>query len=407
MSIHDNGSDVESLSELLDKPLDVKLQLANHHMKLARLLVQEIMEEETLEKAGERYSRDKPMNGRYSRWGTNPGSVRIGQEKVPVHVQRLMDKETGETFSPESYEALRELPAPDKQLQEAILLGLSEGDYERVAGAFADGFGLSQSSVSRRFQKRSAKALREFEERSLEHDDFVALWIDGKYLAGQQMVVCLGLTEGGEKKALGFVEATTEAAGPIKGLFRDLIERGLEFEEGLLCIVDGGKGLHKAVREVFGSFAELQRCQWHKRENVTSYLNEEDQKTYRRKLRQAYARPTYEAAKAALTDIHAELQRINRSAARSLQEGLEETLTLHRLGVYEELGRSLKTTNCIESLNSRTERHLGKVKRWHHSDQRQRWMALSLLEAESGMRRIAGYEHLPKLREALRRTLPT
>jgi transposase-like protein len=376
-------------------------------MKLARLLVKEVIEEEALEKAGERHSRDKPMNGRFSRWGTNPGSVRIGQEKVPIEVQRLMDNQTGETFSPESYQAMRELPAPDQQLQEAVLLGLSQGNYGRVISRMTDGFGLSQSSVSRRFQKRAAQALKEFEERSLEEDDFVALWIDGKHLAGRQMVVCLGLTEGGEKKALGFVEATTEAAGPIKELFRDLIERGLCIQEGLLCIVDGGKGLHKAVREVFGAFAELQRCQWHKRENVVSYLNDSDGKTYKRKLRDAYRKPTYEAAKAALMQVHTELQSINRSAARSLQEGLEETLTLHRLGVYEELGRSLKTTNCIESLNSRIEQHTGKVKRWHHSEQRQQWTALSLMEAERGMRRISGYKHLPKLRKALQETVPT
>lgn len=401
-----NASDLTGLSDVLYAPLETKLHLLRHHMKLAQLLVEEMIEEEVIGKAGMRYSRGKkPHNGRYSRWGTNPGSVRLGEEKVPIRVQRLRDNETDETFSPESYQQMRKLPALDDQLQETILLGLAQADYGRLAGTLAEGFGLSQSTVSRRFMERSAKALKEFQERSLAGDDFVALWIDGKHLAGEQMVICMGVTAAGEKKVLGFVQATTEHSEPIKGLFRDLIDRGFTFAEGILCIIDGGKGLYKAVREVFGQKAQVQRCQWHKRENVVGYLRKADQKTYRRKLQRAYQASTHEAAQAALKEIHAELQQLNASAARSLQEGLEETLTLHRLGLFEELGRSLKTTNCIESLNSRIGRYQQKVKRWHHSEQRHRWMALSLMEAESRMQRIAGYEHLDKLRQALKNTL--
>ena len=156
----------------------------------------------------------------------------------------------------------------------------------------------------------------------------------------------------GRKLPLGFVETTTEnsdgypSAEAIKGLLQDLIGRGLAFEQGLLCVIDGAKGLFKAVREVFGSLACVQRCQWHKRENVVSYLAKKDQAAYRRRLQQAYQQPDYTAAKASLVQIHAELKGLSRSAARSLMEGLEETLTLHRLGLFDELGTSLKTTNC-------------------------------------------------------------
>jgi transposase-like protein len=296
--------------------------------------------------------------------------------------------------------------APSNGLAEAILLGLAQGDYQRVAGRFIDGFGLSQSSVSRRFQKRAEKALREFENRSLEEDDFLALWIDGKHVAGEQMIISVGVTGRGQKKVLGFTQATTERAEPIKELLRDLIERGLSFEEGILCVVDGGKGVRKAIDEVFGRRARVQRCQWHKRENVVSYLPKADQKSWRSKLQRAYQEPTYEAAKRRLTELYDELQQINRKAARSLQEGLEETLTLHRLGLFVELGRSLKTTNCIENLNGQVERYIGKVKRWHHSPQRHRWMALALLEAETRMRRLTGYRHLPKLKRALKNAIP-
>jgi transposase-like protein len=219
------------------------------------------------------------------------------------------------------------------------------------------------------------------------------------------MIVCMGVTEAGYKKVLGFTQATTESARPIKEMLRNLIERGLSFEEGILCVVDGSKGLRKALDEVFGSQAEVQRCQWHKRENVVSYLPKADQSEWRKKLQRAYREPTYEAAKERLMGLHADLQQINRKAARSLQEGLEETLTLHRLGLFEELGRNLKTTNGIENLMGQVQRRIGKVKRWHHSPQRHQWMALALLEAESRMRRISGYEDLPELKKALKEAI--
>lgn len=396
---------VESLEELTEQPADVQLALLRHHLELARLFAKGLLTQEVIETAGERYSREKPHGGRYSRWGKNPGSVKIGDEKVPIGVPRMVDNETGETFSPEIYDELRELPAIDDRLQDSVLLGLSTGDYGRVASTLAGGFGLSQSSVSRAFIERSAEALETFENRSLEEQDILALIVDGKHVAGEQMIIALGVTLGGEKIPLGFVQASSEAHKPIVGLFRGLIARGLSVEDGLLCVVDGGKGLRKAIDVAFGKFALVQRCQWHKRENVTSYLNKQQGRTYRKKLQRAYQKPTYEEAKAALMEIHAELMGLNRSAANSLMEGFEETLTLHRLGVFEEVGRTLKTTNVIESLNSQVGKYIGKVKRWHHSEQRHRWMALALLEAEQHMRRVAGYRDLPKLRVALQTTL--
>lgn len=321
------------LEELEEKSFEVKLALLQHHLQLARIFVQELLEEEVEEKAGEPHSHD---DHRFSRWGTNPGSVRIGEEKVPVKVPRMIDTETGETSSPERYFQMKELPEMSDKMQEAILLGLSQNDYERVASKFVDGFGLSQSAVSERFIERSAKALEEFETRSLEEVDLVAMIIDAKHVAGKQMVVALGVTEGGRKVPLGFVEASTEHHEPVKGLLRDLLDRGLSYDQGILFATDGARGLHKAIRETFSSYALIQRCQWHKRENIVGYLPKSDRKKWRRKLKRAYRKPTYEEAKSALKDLHAELQEVNRSAARSLEEGLEETLTLHRLGVFED-----------------------------------------------------------------------
>ena len=393
------------LRDVLNGPVDAKLQLLKHHADMARLLAEEILEEDVEALAGERHSRNCPSGKSLQRWGHNPGSIRIDGEKVPIEVPRLRDKDAGEEHTLESYQAMKEAEV-GKELTDSILLGLSQGDYGRGASQFIDGFGLSQSSVSRRFQERAQQALEEFESRSLEEEDFLALWIDGKHMAGEQMVVCMGVTEKGYKKVLGFTQATTERAEPIKELLRDLIDRGLSFEEGILCVIDGSRGLRKAIDEVFGQCAEIQRCQWHKRKNVVSYLPKANQKKWRKKLQRAYQEPTYQAAKERLTDLHADLEQINRRAASSLREGLEETLTLHRLGLFEELGRSLKTTNCIENLNGQVEDYTGNVKRWHHSPQRHRWMALALLETESRMRRLTGYKALPKLKQALKDASP-
>jgi transposase-like protein len=216
----------------------------------------------------------------------------------------------------------------------------------------------------------------------------------------------MGVTEAGYKKVLGFTQATTERSEPVVELLRDLLERGLTFEEGILCIIDGSKGLSKAIDEVFGDRAQVQRCQWHKRKNVVSYLPKADQKAWRSKLQRAYQETTYEAAKERLADLHAELQQVNRRAARSLQEGLEQTLTLHRLGLFDELGKSLKTTNCIESLMGEVDSYIDGVKRWHHSPQRHQWTALAVIEAEDGFRRLDGYEDLPRLQAALKEAIP-
>ena len=168
------------------------------------------------------------------------------------------------------------------------------------------------------------------------------------------------------------------------------------------------KGLTAAIREAFrrrGTRAAIQRCQWHKRENVVSYLPKSDQKYWRRRLQEAYERPTYDEARTKLDQIKKELEEINLSAASSLEEGLEETLTLHRLGVFAVLGKSLKTTNGLESIFSMAEEMTGRVDNWQNSSQKHRWFAAVLLDIEPRLRRISGYRHLPRLREALRQEL--
>ena len=200
----------------------------------------------------------------------------------------------------------------------------------------------------------------------------VAIFLDGKTFAEDMMVVALGITMEGQKRVLGFVQAGTENERVLTQFLRSLVDRGLDVSQGILSIIDGGKGLRAALRKCFKDQSLVQRCQWHKRENVVSYLPRSEQAAWRKRLQRAYERPTYAEAKEALAAILAELDEVNQSAAASLREGLEETLTLHRLGLFGKLGRSFKTTNCLESINSLVEERCGKVDARKNSSQKQR-----------------------------------
>jgi transposase-like protein len=243
------------------------------------------------------------------------------------------------------------------------------------------------------------------QERDLSREDVVAMVVDGKSFADATMVVALGITISGEKRFLGFVETDTENERVLTPFLRSLLERGLDISQGLLVVIDGSKGIRAAVLKAFRNRVVVHRCQWHKRENVVSYLSKGEQVSWRQRLQRAYNRPEYKEALAAIDQLHTELEGRNQSAAASLEEGLQETLTLHRLGVYGVLGRSLKTTNCLESVNALVEERCAKVDHWKNSSQRHRWLATALVDIEPRLRKVMGYRHLPSLREALKREL--
>ena len=219
------------------------------------------------------------------------------------------------------------------------------------------------------------------------------------------MVMVLGITVEGRKIPLGFIQTGAENERVCREMLEGLLERGLRIEEWLLCVIDGSKGLRKAIYGVFGNKALIQRCQWHKRENVVSYLPKSMQAAMRRRLQEAYQELTYERAKEKLSKIRKELQLINQSAVNSLDEGLEETLTLHRLGLFRELGISLKTTNCIESLMALIGQKTNKVDYWKNSDQKHRWLAAALLDIEPRLRKVKGCRYLRQLRIAVQREI--
>jgi transposase-like protein len=395
----------QNLDWYKNQSLETQISLFGNFLEVAKLLANQMLEDEVKEKAGLRYDREKPSSGRYSRWGSNPGSIRIGEEKVKIKVPRIHDNQSLITESPDSYQKLRSIDLPSEALMKKIILGLSQHDYQEVVKMGVESFGLSQSTVSKAFIEESTKALEEFENRDLGLYDFIALVIDGKYLSKENTLIALGITISGEKIPLGFIQTTTENSNAVKGLLKDLIKRNFKYTQGILALVDGSKGLRKAIDETFGKYALVQRCQWHKRENVLSYLSQEHQDQYRGKLQRAYSEPDYQTAKSKLKEIMIELMEINRSAARSLEEGFEETLTLHRLGLVEQLGRSFTTTNLIENLNSQLKKYIGRVKKWMNSDMRSRWMAVALFQIERRMRKVNNYEKLHLLRTALKTEL--
>ena len=364
----------------------------------------EMLRDEVTELVGAPYDRQRPRPA-LVRLGRQVGSVYVSDHKVRLPVPRVRDRQTRQEVRLATYARLQQPQAANTRLFGLVLQGLACRRYERAAGLVPAVFGLSPSTVSRRFIQASAQRLRTFQERRLDAYDLVAVVLDGKTFAADLMVVALGITLTGEKIPLGFVETSTENARVCTQFLRQLVERGLRPAPGLLWIIDGAKGLRAALRTVCGPLVVVQRCQWHKRENVVAYLPKPQQAAMRRQLQQAYEQPTYEGARAALRRCRHTLARINQSAVASLDEGLEETLTLHRLGVFPALGRSLKTTNCLESVNGQIQRCIGRVTHWRTSDQKHRWLASALLEIEPRLRRIKGYRALPQLRAALQQPL--
>jgi putative transposase len=398
---------VKEILDLPAKAMDVngRAELIQALIPLGLWHVKEVLEEEVRSLAGERYKR-QGVEG-YDRWGKQWGSVYLRDQKVPIPVPRVRDRQGGKEIRLRSYERMQEPWNGDEGVLKRILHGLSCRNYERCAEAVPEVFGLSGSTVSKRYIRASARELKRLCERRLEGYDFVALLMDGKTFGTDEMVIALGVTVEGRKIPLGFVQTGAENERVGREMLEGLLERGLKVGDGLLCIIDGSKGLRRALYDVFGNKVLVQRCQWHKRENVIGYLPKGMQGSMRRRLQEAYEEPTYERAKEKLLQIRRELQQINRSAVNSLDEGFEETLTLHRLGLFPELGVSFKTTNCMESLMALIGQKTDKVDYWRNSDQKHRWLAAALLDLEPRLRKVKGYKYLPKLRAAIQRAIET
>lgn len=266
---------------------------------------------------------------------------------------------------------------------------------------------MEKSTISEHFIAASRKKLDELMNRSLAHLPLCAVVIDGTIFKGQHLVVAIGIDTLGHKIVLGLIQGATENAAVVSGLLDHLAARGLDFTQPRLYLLDGSKATRAAIVRHAGDAAFLQRCQVHKIRNVVEYLPPLYHHRIMFRMRQAYARDDVSDARQALYQLHDELVRLNPSAAASLMEGLDDTLTLHELGVHARLRRSLTSTNGIESSFSVVDKVCKQVKCWQGSDHRLRWVASAMLYAESRWNRLHGYRHLPLLLHNLQKAYET
>jgi putative transposase len=362
-----------------------------------------LMEQEVEELVGKRHQQSTQRNA--YRWGKEDGWCRIDGQKVPVQRPRARGVDGGE-LQLGSYLRFQQDPHAQPRLWQELMRGLSTRSYGPTVRRFAEAYGIEKSAVSEQFIEASRRKLRELLERRLEELVLCAVMMDGISFDGETFVVALGIGKDGRKTVLGLRQGATENATVVGELCADLEQRGLDFQVARLYVLDGAKALNTAVRKRAGDAALVQRCQLHKRRNVLAHLPDEHQPLIEQKLIAAWAMFDYEEAKRALYKVHAELDRLNPSAARSLAEGLEETLTIHRLGVSERLRLTLFSTNPIESALSVVEDKCGRVKRWRAGDMKLRWVASGLLFAEGQFRKVKGYRDLPQLVAAMKSAGP-
>jgi transposase-like protein len=368
-------------------------------------VMQTLMDADVTALAGPKGKHDQ---GRIAvRHGREHGSVSLGGRRVPVTRPRVRAADgTGELPIP-SYELFTSTEILGKMAMEKMLAGLSTRRYPvglEPVGAQITGksSATSKSAVSRRFVAMTETALAGLLAADLSGLDLVALMIDGVHFAESCCIVALGIGIDGVKHPLALVEGSTENATLVTELLVDLRERSLDVTRPMLVGIDGSKALRKAVIDVL-DHPVIQRCQLHKVRNVKDHLPQRLRSSVGRRMTDAYHADSALEAEAALLALAKELDRAHPGAAASLREGLDQTLTVLRLGVPPTLARTLRSTNCIESMISVCREHADNVKRWRDGQMALRWCAAGMVEAGKQFRRVNGHLHLPALRTALER----
>jgi len=368
--------------------------------RIGKLFVETVMENEAEQLVGPR-SKPDPKRQAY-RWGSEEGYCVIDGQKVPVARPRVGSKAHDREIPLGSYELFQRASLIQESVWHKIMHGLSMRSYKEVVQQFSDAYGLNKSTVSEHFVEASRQKLEQLQTRSLAQLAICTLMIDGTIFKGANLVVAIGIDRFGHKIVLGLRQGATENATVVGELLSELAERGLDFTQPRLYVVDGGKGIRLAIQNHAGDAAFFQRCQVHKIRNVCEHLPEPQQHAVRYQMRAAYEKTTVADAKQVLYQLHDQLLQDNPSAAASLTEGLEDTLTVIDLGVPPTLRRSIATTNGIESSFSTVERICRQVKRWQGSDHRLRWVGSSILYAESHWNRLHGYQQIATLVTALK-----
>jgi len=368
-------------------------------VELGLLVASAILEDEVTRRCGRRYQRQPDRS--HTRYGHQRGVVMLAGQKLAIERPRVRGAAGGGEVPLETYARLQSPDAMPEAVLRRMVRGVSTREYEHVIDVARDGFGVAKSSVSRGFVRASAADVKALAERRFEGTRFPVVMIDGVEYAGETMIVAMGITEDGTKRVLGLRQGATENADVCAALLEELRERGLDTGRLTLFVLDGAKALHAAVSRVWGKNAVVQRCQVHKKRNLKRHVSEKHWPELERRLSEAYHETDYATAKASLEGTARWLDRVNADAAASLREGLEETLTVVRLGVPGVLRRTLATTNPIESALSVTQRVTARVTRWRDGDMRRRWCVAGLLRAEEKFRRVKGHRGMPALLKAL------
>ena len=386
---------------LVDLLVDTKTELFELALRSGLKVFTTMLEEDRTAICGPRYAHEAEQPA--SRAGTTRSEVVLGGRKVAMQRPRVRAA-TGEVALP-TFQAMAATDPLNRRVVEQMLVGVATRQYARSleplgrrcrAGARAKARSVGASSRGRRRSSRPGRV------RHSTRLDLVALLIDGVHLGDHCLIVALGIAADGQKHALGLWDGSTENATMCQGLLANLQSRGLRTDRSLLVILDGSKALRKAVRATFGEAALVQRCQVHKMRNILDYLNDRQRPWAQAILRRAYQSADVKTAQRLLLDLARRLETEHPSAAESVREGLDETLTVLTLNLSARLRRSLATTNAAESLLSRTRHVKRNVKRWRGGQMMLRWVASGVLEAVKGFRRVKGYADMPILVAALR-----
>jgi putative transposase len=364
-----------------------------------------LFEEDLAALCGPRYAHSEAQDSPAHRWGKQQGAVVLGGQKMRVERPRV--RRGGKEVPLPSYDSLcYEDPLNERSLEQMVV-GVSTRKYGRSVESvepYAERFAVSKSAVSRRFVAKTQAQLETALSTSLADKPWAALLIDGIEFAEHVVVIALGVDSTGAKHVLGMRSGSTENASLCREMLSDIVARGVAADKSILVVIDGGKGLRKAVTQVFGQYGLVQRCQVHKRRNVLDQLPDDKRPQVRTVLEQAYSPTCSEIAAAKqLKKLAKVLEQQHPGASASLLEGLDETLTIKGLGLPDTLARSFATTNAIENMNGTIRRVSSRVKSWKSGNMVLRWVATGVLEAQSGFRRVRGHKSMPLLLEALTR----
>jgi transposase-like protein len=370
-------------------------------------VLSELMEEEVVDVVGPQGKHDAERTA--VRHGHEDGEVTLGGRRVEVKRPRVRTADGDAEVQLVTYRHFADRDPLRRVVLERMLAGVSTRRYRRTQEPVGEQVEIrarstSKSAVSRTFVERTREALGELMSRQLADLRLAVVMLDGLELKGRMMIVALGITTEGVKIPLGLWEGSTENATVATALLSDLVERGLDPAQGMLFVLDGSKALRKAVRSVFGE-VPVQRCLWHKERNVLGHLPERDRPPIKARMRRAWRETDYPSALEQLTRLADELERTHPGAAGSLREGMDETLTVIKLGIRGKLRRTLESTNPCESMIDTVRTTQRNVKHWSSGEMGLRWTAAGMLEAEKQFRKVIGYTDLPRLAVAIERRL--